>query len=203
MGVQTQIDRIKTEVETQTDLIEQIATALEGKAAGPTLQSKTVTPAATSQTVTPDSGYDGLSAVTVNGDSNLIPENIASGVSVFGVEGTHEGGGSVETCTVVIDNQCASLGTKIMELIYTQVINGSITTTHLNTQNNVSTEIVIADVLCNSYFYVYGTGYSYSMYVVDGVDYTNDIIVQGSEAVAFVTNVTAGTTINIIIADED
>lgn len=53
-----------------------------------TLQRKTVTPSAKKKTVTADSGYTGLSAVTVEGDENLTSENIMSGVSIFGVEGT-------------------------------------------------------------------------------------------------------------------
>lgn len=76
-------------------------------------QSKTVNPGYDEVTATPDSGYL-LSNVTVTGDTNLIPENIAEGVSIFGVLGTHIGGvtgidfGEVtlssETYSVVVDH---------------------------------------------------------------------------------------------------
>ena len=60
---------------------------------------KTVTPKATSQTVLPDQGDDGLSQVTVSGDSNLVAGNIKKDVSIFGVTGTLEsssGGSSID-----------------------------------------------------------------------------------------------------------
>ena len=57
------------------------------------LQAKTVIPTSQSQTISADSGYDAISEVLVQGDSNLISSNIASGVSIFGVVGTFAGGG--------------------------------------------------------------------------------------------------------------
>lgn len=51
-----------------------------------------VTPTTTDSTIAIPEGYDGLASVTILGDVNLIAENIKSGVTIFGVEGTYTGG---------------------------------------------------------------------------------------------------------------
>lgn len=81
MSVQTEIDRIITAVHAAHEKVKEkggttsepyLVANLEGaigsipEASDPTLQSKTVSPATSQQVVTPDSGYDGLSSVTVN-----------------------------------------------------------------------------------------------------------------------------------------
>lgn len=55
------------------------------------LQEKTVTPETLPTVIGPDAGYDGLTQVTVNPDAQLIPTNIRSGKTVFGVAGTFVG----------------------------------------------------------------------------------------------------------------
>lgn len=57
----------------------------------PTLQEKTVTPETLPTVIGADEGYDGLSQVTVNPDAQLKAENIRSGKTVFGVEGSFVG----------------------------------------------------------------------------------------------------------------
>ena len=54
----------------------------------PVLQDKTVMPAAGTQIINADAGYDGLKAVTIEGDNDLVVENIKIGTNIFGVEGT-------------------------------------------------------------------------------------------------------------------
>ena len=54
--------------------------------------AKTVTPGTTNQTAVASGRYT-TGDVVVSGDANLVPENIAEGVSIFGVQGAYAGAG--------------------------------------------------------------------------------------------------------------
>lgn len=56
-----------------------------------TQAAKTITPGTSNQTAVASGRYT-TGAVTVKGDTNLKAENIAQGVSIFGITGTHQGG---------------------------------------------------------------------------------------------------------------
>lgn len=58
----------------------------------PEVAGKTITPGTTAQTAVAAGRYV-TGNVVVAGDANLKAENIAEGVSIFGVTGTHSGGG--------------------------------------------------------------------------------------------------------------
>lgn len=59
--------------------------------------AKTVTPSTADQTAVSSGKYT-TGAVTVKGDANLKAENIAEGVSIFGVAGSHTGGAEYAVC---------------------------------------------------------------------------------------------------------
>ena len=92
------------------------ASANVNVSASPNLQSKTVTPTAAGLTVTPGSNYDGLSSVVVEGDADLVPGNIADGVTIFGVTGTLSSGSIINgslievMCSTDIDAVTAVIG---------------------------------------------------------------------------------------------
>lgn len=121
------------------------------QASDPVLQEKTVSPTTSSQSVTPDSGYDGLSKVTVNGDANLVADNIKNGVSIFGVNGTYEGSGgggaSVETTTV---NLNVLIGATFSKAYVTRLVDGQIVAQELAT--TTITDVVVGSLL-SLYFY--------------------------------------------------
>lgn len=53
----------------------------------------TITPTTSAQTISAGQYLSGTQ--TIAGDANLVPANIAKDVSIFGVTGTHEGGGKI------------------------------------------------------------------------------------------------------------
>lgn len=67
------------------------------KIAGTTnIESLTITPSTEGQEITASSGVDGYSPITVSAvtasiDENIVAENIKSGVTILGVEGTYTG----------------------------------------------------------------------------------------------------------------
>lgn len=64
-----------------------------------TQATQTITPGTTNQTIAAGKYLTG--AQTIVGDSNLIAENIADGITIFGVQGTHQGVDSLSDATGV------------------------------------------------------------------------------------------------------
>lgn len=55
----------------------------------------TYTPRTIDQTIASDQYLTGVQ--TIKGDANLLAENIASGITIFGITGTHSGGSGIDT----------------------------------------------------------------------------------------------------------
>lgn len=78
--------------------------------------AQTITPSTSNKTIA--SGRYLTGTQTIKGDSNLVAENIKSGVSIFGVNGSYDGGSdsSVESCVVTLQS---SAQTGIQDICYT------------------------------------------------------------------------------------
>lgn len=65
-----------------------------------TKTATTYTPSTSNQTIA--SGIYLIGSQTIKGDANLVAENIAEGVSIFGVVGTHSGGSETSSNTIYV-----------------------------------------------------------------------------------------------------
>lgn len=90
----------------------------------------TITPTTTNQTAVASGRYT-TGEVQVAGDSNLVPENIAEGVSIFGIQGTHSGGGG-DMATVSISSPIAATFLVNIEGTYVELSPGGSATVPKN-----------------------------------------------------------------------
>ena len=87
-----------------------------------TQAAKTVTPGTSDQTAVASGRYT-TGTVQVAGDANLVPENIAEGVSIFGVQGTHSGGGGIgEWMTIQLSTSPTRAGGSTITLYGTLLV---------------------------------------------------------------------------------
>jgi hypothetical protein len=115
--------------------------------------AKTITPSTSNQTAI-SAGYYTTGDITVNGDSNLIAENIKSGVSIFGVAGSYEGSGSSSggssTTLSLTAVSCSNLSSGDM-LYYTTFDGSSVKYTSYGAmQLGTRYRILISDALSGS-----------------------------------------------------
>jgi hypothetical protein len=143
-----------------------------------TQAAKTVTPTTSNQTAVASGRYT-TGAITVKGDANLKAENIAEGVSIFGVTGTHSGAEDLNTelteqenlisqLSTILDSKASggsgggSVETCAVELstsagcfvncIYTYLDNGQIASVGSSLPTNPApTSISLNNIICGSY----------------------------------------------------
>lgn len=118
---------------------------------GAELQSKVVTPGKIAQIIKPDSGYDGLSQVTVNGDTDLVPGNIKSGVNIFGVDGSYEGSGGGGLTVATGTTTSGAIETGLSSISYLVLYKDSISTTGLVQAVYVASDGTSHMTTCDSY----------------------------------------------------
>ena len=144
------------------DMAEKIATirVYEGD---PTLIGVTITPTGTESVKVPPNGVDGFGIVTVEGDDNLVPENIKEGVSIYGVDGTYR--------EEVLDTSDATAEAS-------DILEGA--TAYVNGKLIIGTHVCMADPILSPLI-VTPTGSEFVETPEDGVDGFSEVTVEGDD----------------------
>lgn len=129
-------DAIRTKLGVQTTYKPgEMAEAIESISGGggSTLQSKTVSPTGSAQTVSPDSGYDGLSSVSVRAvvTSGITAANIKAGTAV--TVGSSDSTSSIASVSGTFTSDATATATDIVSS-KTAYVNGSKVTGSLTFQ---------------------------------------------------------------------
>lgn len=141
--------------------------------------AETITPGTADKTIAKDTYLTG--DLTVKGDANLLPENIADGVEIFGVPGAHKGGGSSGAdfykCAAVHGPYDAK--TVIISGCPTAEINGEYIPTEFTTEDWNGTKNPVYKHATANYYYFYEPNNWMTWGV--GTDYTSDsLLYMGS-----------------------
>lgn len=144
---------------TPASMAEKIATirTYEGN---PVLTGITIAPTGTEIVKVPPNGIDGFGIVTVEGDDNLVAENIKEGVTIYGVEGTFPEGLDTSDATATASD----------------ILEGA--TAYVNGELIVGTHVCEAEPILES-LYVTPEREEITKYPGDGVDGFNEVIVAG------------------------
>ena len=152
---------------------EEIVTVGTAKAA------ETITPGTADRVINADTYLSG--ALTIKGDANLIAENIADGVAIFGVPGTHKGGSSgadFYKCAAV--HGPYDVKTVIISGCPTAEINGEYIPTEFTTEDWNGTKNPVYKHATANYYYFYEPNNWWTWGV--GPDYTSDNLIYRGTA---------------------
>lgn len=161
---------------------------VNGGPAQPVIDPLSITPTTSQQTITAPSGVDGYSPITVNAvtsaiDANITAGNIKKDVSILGVTGTYEGGGSflgipkenyngmlISSDTMIDLTNITSIGTYALAYAYYQT----------SLSGNLSFPTIITVYDYGMYNFNSGTPYSGSL-GVRSLSFTN-LVTAGNQA---------------------
>ena len=131
--------------------------------------SNAITPTTQDQIVTKtSSSYYGLFSVKVLGDANLLAANIKKDISIFGITGTYEGGGSQPINGSLIEVTCSS---NIDEV--TATIGSNTFTAYLNTSTHkayITIPYTITSGTVRVHGFVNGTEKTWADVTLSGID---------------------------------